>query len=565
MNNAAFSRLLATNDKALITELTKAPAKKNNRDRGKGKDKGKGGKKGKGGEDDDDDERPRKKGKGKGGAIGFEEAKPTAPSYRDRAKERKDGNDEYAHVAAEFEHQAEVTLADSKYLGGDMDHTHLVKGLDYALLTKVRTELNKQTKKDEVHEERKKKQQKKKTFDSLLAKQVWHTVVDTLHPHHTTFAKRLQSMGKAISLGQRIRGATSVFLPGRMCFEFDTGIEQGHQDIPRMVYMSKEDAPKIDNSKRVASMLPETVVQVRDAFQKAVEKRKQQKQQQRDKTSGVAEGSYAVAQKISTISATKNHTARDEETDIFGNVGTYDDAKAKMLREAKEKAARSSKAKPERSAYFDDAGAEKYKKAPEGQIELNDMVVEEKEGELGTMADDEKPAFEAAERFQGPRTGWVFKLGLQGLGYYREREVITSAEALAARTDGRKSLRSAKRAARTEEPKDDDAYGECFPDSSLGQARMTTLDEDSDEEDGKKKQKPEKEGKEGMDISYGQKQKGVAIDPKKKKMSEAQQWHKIDHMIKNNKTKSAEELQAMRPSRKDPPLPRELTATPAYF
>lgn len=558
MNNAAFSRLLATNDKALIQELTKAPAKKNNNRSGRGKDKGKGGKKGRGGEDSGDEERPRKKGKGKGGAaIGFQEAKPEQPKYRDRAKERQDGNDEYAHIAAEFEHQAEVTLQDSKYLGGDMDHTHLVKGLDYALLTKVRGELNKQQKADELHEHRlQKKQQKKKTFESLLAKQVWHTVVDTLHPHHTTFAKRLQSMGKAISLGQRIRGAPSVFLPGRMCFEFDTGIEQGPQDIPRMVYMSKEDAPKVDNSKRVASMLPETVVQVRDAFQKALEKRKQQK---RDKISGAAEGSYAVAQKIS---ATKHHTARDEETDIFGNVGTYDDAKAKMLREAKEKAARSSKAKPERSSYFDDAGAEKYKKAPEGQIDLSDMVVEEKEGELGTTADDEKPAFEAAERFQGPRTGWVFKLGLQGLGYYREREVSTSAAALAAPADGRKSLRAAKRAARTEEPEDDDAYGECFPDSSLGQARMTTVDEDSDEEDGKKKKKAEKEGTE---ISYGQKQKGVPIDPKKKKMSEAQQWSKIDHMIKNNKTKSAEELQAMRPSRKDPPLPRELTATPAYF
>lgn len=27
---------------------------------------------------------------------------------------------------------------ESKYLGGDMEHTHLVKGLDYALLQKVR-------------------------------------------------------------------------------------------------------------------------------------------------------------------------------------------------------------------------------------------------------------------------------------------------------------------------------------------------------------------------------------------------------------------------------------------
>lgn len=29
-------------------------------------------------------------------------------------------------------------IQESKYLGGDMEHTHLVKGLDYALLEKVK-------------------------------------------------------------------------------------------------------------------------------------------------------------------------------------------------------------------------------------------------------------------------------------------------------------------------------------------------------------------------------------------------------------------------------------------
>uniref|UniRef100_A0A1X7SJ35 RED-like N-terminal domain-containing protein n=2 Tax=Amphimedon queenslandica TaxID=400682 RepID=A0A1X7SJ35_AMPQE len=29
-------------------------------------------------------------------------------------------------------------IANSKYLGGDMEHTHLVKGLDYALLQKCK-------------------------------------------------------------------------------------------------------------------------------------------------------------------------------------------------------------------------------------------------------------------------------------------------------------------------------------------------------------------------------------------------------------------------------------------
>lgn len=31
-----------------------------------------------------------------------------------------------------------ISVEESKFLGGDVDHTHLVKGLDYALLQKVR-------------------------------------------------------------------------------------------------------------------------------------------------------------------------------------------------------------------------------------------------------------------------------------------------------------------------------------------------------------------------------------------------------------------------------------------
>ena len=32
----------------------------------------------------------------------------------------------------------ERTIEESKFLGGDIEHTHLVKGLDYALLRKTR-------------------------------------------------------------------------------------------------------------------------------------------------------------------------------------------------------------------------------------------------------------------------------------------------------------------------------------------------------------------------------------------------------------------------------------------
>lgn len=81
--------------------------------------------------------------------------------YRDRAKERRDGaNPDYNEVMPEStrQHQSMMHAPDlksrleleekrrreieeSKFLGGDMEHTHLVKGLDYALLQKVRAEI----------------------------------------------------------------------------------------------------------------------------------------------------------------------------------------------------------------------------------------------------------------------------------------------------------------------------------------------------------------------------------------------------------------------------------------
>mmetsp|Transcript_9540 Transcript_9540/g.20302 ORF Transcript_9540/g.20302 Transcript_9540/m.20302 type:complete len:575 (-) Transcript_9540:216-1940(-) len=67
--------------------------------------------------------------------------------YRDRAKERREGtNLDYApleFIAASTNDYAEDrrTQAElSKYLGGDEEHTHLVKGLDWALAQKVRRE-----------------------------------------------------------------------------------------------------------------------------------------------------------------------------------------------------------------------------------------------------------------------------------------------------------------------------------------------------------------------------------------------------------------------------------------
>jgi hypothetical protein len=66
-----------------------------------------------------------------------------AGQYRDRADERrKDKNEDPENEVAAL---ASVDIEMSKYLGGDLEHTHLVKGLDFALLNKVRGELEHKT------------------------------------------------------------------------------------------------------------------------------------------------------------------------------------------------------------------------------------------------------------------------------------------------------------------------------------------------------------------------------------------------------------------------------------
>lgn len=61
--------------------------------------------------------------------------------YRDRAQERR--NDANPDYDAQLEAAALVNAEQTQYLGGDAEHTHLVKGLDFALLRKVRGDADK--------------------------------------------------------------------------------------------------------------------------------------------------------------------------------------------------------------------------------------------------------------------------------------------------------------------------------------------------------------------------------------------------------------------------------------
>lgn len=171
-----------------------------------------------------------------------------AKKYRDRAKERRDGtnsdginasdiltNTAYHAVGPEnmeidAAERRKQLIQESKYLGGDMEHTHLVKGLDYALLQKIKVEI--QTKEDEERyrklkeeEEAKKEEELKKKSLSGLSK-----VVDISFDDQDRYAVKGKTAEKILQVlfNKKLLERNELFVQGRMAYQYDLGEYLGH-------------------------------------------------------------------------------------------------------------------------------------------------------------------------------------------------------------------------------------------------------------------------------------------------------------------------------------------------
>ncbi|KAI4377492.1 hypothetical protein MLD38_015106 [Melastoma candidum] len=162
---------------------------------------------------------------------------PEAPKYRDRAKERReDQNPDYEPTELGSFHAVappgtvdlssadahKLSIEKSKYLGGDVEHTHLVKGLDYALLNKVRSEMVKKPDAgdDADGKPRESNEEQQLSFRTATAKSIYQWMVKP----------------------QTITKTNEMFLPGRMSFIFN--MESGYSnDIPTTLLRSKADCP----------------------------------------------------------------------------------------------------------------------------------------------------------------------------------------------------------------------------------------------------------------------------------------------------------------------------------
>lgn len=159
------------------------------------------------------------------------------PKYRDRAKERReDQNPDYEATELGSFHAVappgtvdiraadahKLSIEKSKYLGGDVEHTHLVKGLDYALLNKVRSEIDKKPDGgDDIDgKSRSSKEDQHMSIRTPTAKSVYKWIV------------KPQTNNKS----------NEMFLPGRMAFIFN--MEGGYSnEIPTTLHRSKADCP----------------------------------------------------------------------------------------------------------------------------------------------------------------------------------------------------------------------------------------------------------------------------------------------------------------------------------
>ncbi|CAI4231417.1 unnamed protein product [Auanema sp. JU1783] len=168
-------------------------------------------------------------------------------NYRDRAAERrKEGPEDFAlnerltsayrPIPLDSKDEADLrkqAIEESKYLGGDMDHTHLVKGLDYALLNKVRSEIAKSQDDEKMDDEQLEKAfiesegPGELKFDSVLARNI-HTLL---------FKNELPLRNE-------------LFGKGRMAYIVNME-EEDDTDIPTTLMRSIQECPKNESNANI--------------------------------------------------------------------------------------------------------------------------------------------------------------------------------------------------------------------------------------------------------------------------------------------------------------------------
>lgn len=264
--------------------------------------------------------------------------------YRDRAKERREGtNMDYASMeglsaqSGEDDRRRQAEL--SKYLGGDEEHTHLVKGLDKALAEKVRRE-------EVLVSEKKNSKEEAEYLDQLLEDA--HTLRKQQKPMQAggsnwRMAKPRTELGKSVLsyLLQKEQTYEPSAVASTVCnpsvlrsiqqsvltFSLDSDVRKQKSSwaVPRISLkaLATQHAGE-GNAGRIMSPLSHHIVA---AISKKLDARTGSKGKSKNQYSNAKKNGEGMDKTVASKAAddcNDKHKEDDTDDDIFADVGSYD-------------------------------------------------------------------------------------------------------------------------------------------------------------------------------------------------------------------------------------------------
>lgn len=295
-----------------------------------------------------------------------------AEKYRDRARERRDGSgadyqamdptgaNAYRAVAPDSKSGLDAAerrrqlIQESKFLGGDMEHTHLVKGLDYALLQKVRSEIIVQEQEEEIEMEKMAEIAEQKAEEERAADEEAQHFVE--NEHRTVIGRNIFNTIQFYR--SRNVERNELFAGGRMAYVIDLD-DDDESDIPTTLIRSKADVPQ--NAEEIQTLTTNDIV-INKLAQILLYLRqggKGRKNKKRDKDKMLQDDDVDVTDSRGHSSRdTKNEKPRDKEADI----SIYDDLDEYKPSKRSDKDG-SSSSKNRNRKYFDKSSEQEEREA----------------------------------------------------------------------------------------------------------------------------------------------------------------------------------------------------------
>lgn len=187
-------------------------------------------------------------------------------------------------------------IEQSKYFGGDMEHTHLVKGLDFVLLQKVRMQIqNKEVEADECLDA-----ELQKPFESVKRESGY----DDVPAGPPQFKTRLGASIYEVVFGTAVAERNEYFQPGRMAYRVDLSEDadlMSEFEVPTTVIRSKADCPLVNLSGLEAGagittndIVVNKLTQIFSYLRAGKRQAKKEKAQQQKTATNAADGDYAA-------------------------------------------------------------------------------------------------------------------------------------------------------------------------------------------------------------------------------------------------------------------------------